>query len=619
MEKKTVIINVETADGVKELDRLSAKFDEVYGDVLPLTAAIGELEDQLYQMAIAGEKDTQAFKDLSERAGQLKKTIMQVDMEVDALSMTAGNKLGGALGGVTAGFELVQGAMGAMGAESEKVQEALLKVQSAMAIAQGVQGIKEAVPAFRAFNSVLLANPILTIVAGFAALVTVLTKLASDVTVNVAKAYRSVTAAAESFRNKLSQINELQNKTTNQVLKALDQEAARRIAMGEDALRVQKEINDSKIKELEIALQQDEAGVRALRNQKNKLLEVREETKEKIKQAILDEQKNERDAIWTVDVERARNRIKALKEQELEIDKETQKAINVTTEELVKRKDEVEAERDAIEALKTANIGIATQEKERTQAAKERAAQAEETTATIIDYEQMAADQTEELRQQELVKQKAADDKRLEQEAEAARISGEIYASNLAYQQKLDDDAAKLKDERRKAEYQLAQESLSVLSDLVGAFAGKNEKSQKRAFNIQKSISIAQAVMDTYKGANAIFASAAANPASVLFPAQPFIQAGLAVAAGLANVKKIASTQFGGGSASGGGGGGSSSSGSSPNVSASMPANFNVVGNSGVNQLAQSLTNQPIQAYVVAGDVTTAQSMDRNKVKTASL
>jgi len=117
VEKKTVIIEVQTADGVKELDRLSAKFDEVYGEVLPLTGAIGELEDQLYEMAKAGLQGTKEFEAVAQEAGRLKKVVAEVDMQVDALSMTTANKLGGALGGVTAGFELAQGAMGALGAE----------------------------------------------------------------------------------------------------------------------------------------------------------------------------------------------------------------------------------------------------------------------------------------------------------------------------------------------------------------------------------------------------------------------------------------------------------------------------------------------------------------------
>ena len=45
---------------------------------------------------------------------------------------------------------------------------------------------------------------------------------------------------------------------------------------------------------------------------------------------------------------------------------------------------------------------------------------------------------------------------------------------------------------------------------------------------------------------------------------------------------------------------------------------FNVVGDSGVNQLAE-LQQQPAQAYVVSGEVTTAQALDRNRVQNATL
>ena len=50
--------------------------------------------------------------------------------------------------------------------------------------------------------------------------------------------------------------------------------------------------------------------------------------------------------------------------------------------------------------------------------------------------------------------------------------------------------------------------------------------------------------------------------------------------------------------------------------------NFNVIGASGTNQIAEALgeqQNQPVQAYVVANDVTTAQSLERNIVETTSL
>jgi len=45
---------------------------------------------------------------------------------------------------------------------------------------------------------------------------------------------------------------------------------------------------------------------------------------------------------------------------------------------------------------------------------------------------------------------------------------------------------------------------------------------------------------------------------------------------------------------------------------------FNVVGDSGINQLAQ-LQQQPTQAFVVSGEVTSAQALDRNRVTNATL
>jgi hypothetical protein len=64
----------------------------------------------------------------------------------------------------------------------------------------------------------------------------------------------------------------------------------------------------------------------------------------------------------------------------------------------------------------------------------------------------------------------------------------------------------------------------------------------------------------------------------------------------------------------GGGGGGNIPNNSSGGATA---PNFNIVGNSGINQLAE-LGGQPIQAYVVSGEVTSAQSLDRNRIQNAS-
>ena len=162
----------------------------------------------------------------------------------------------------------------------------------------------------------------------------------------------------------------------------------------------------------------------------------------------------------------------------------------------------------------------------------------------------------------------------------------------------------------------LVKGSFQAFADVATLFAGKNKKAQKNAFNIQKAANIASATIDTYTAATAAFKSAAGVP--VIGPVLAPIAAAGAVAAGLMNIKKIAASKFEGGetpSASGGGGGGGGGGATVPTMSAPQ---FNVVGQSGVNQLA-SLNQQPIQAYVVSGQVTSQQALDRNRLANATL
>ncbi len=157
------------------------------------------------------------------------------------------------------------------------------------------------------------------------------------------------------------------------------------------------------------------------------------------------------------------------------------------------------------------------------------------------------------------------------------------------------------------AKLQATSDALGAINGLVAAFAKGDEKRAKQAFKIQKAVSIAQATVDTYKGANAIFASAAANPATVLFPAQPFIAAGVAIASGLANVATIAQQQFQGGTPPannetppnlpGDGGGGS------------QPAQFNPLESLFLQERPEQLTPR---AYVLAGDVASAAEVREN-------
>jgi hypothetical protein len=218
-----------------------------------------------------------------------------------------------------------------------------------------------------------------------------------------------------------------------------------------------------------------------------------------------------------------------------------------------------------------------------------------------------------------------------ENELKLAKLTAQYEADQLLYKDNkeilkaLDIKYAKDKEDLDKEELakkqatlqkqlDLVKGSFQAFADVATLFAGKNKKAQKTAFNIQKAANIASATIDTYTAATAAFKSAAGIP--VIGPVLAPIAAAGAVAAGLINIKKIAASKFEGGETpSTGGGGGGGGGATVPTMSAPQ---FNVVGQSGVNQLA-SLNQQPIQAYVVSGQVTSQQALDRNRLANATL
>ena len=134
-----------------------------------------------------------------------------------------------------------------------------------------------------------------------------------------------------------------------------------------------------------------------------------------------------------------------------------------------------------------------------------------------------------------------------------------------------------------------------------------------------KAMAVASTTISTISSAQKAYESTIGIPfvGPVLAP----INAGIAIAGGLLNIKKILSVQVPGGK--GGGGASAPSISSSATAGATSAPQFNVVGNAGTNQLASSLGSamqqNPIQAYVVSGAVTTAQSLDRNIISNASI
>jgi hypothetical protein len=181
-------------------------------------------------------------------------------------------------------------------------------------------------------------------------------------------------------------------------------------------------------------------------------------------------------------------------------------------------------------------------------------------------------------------------------------------------QRDLDNQIAEEKKKNAEDEKALAENVALVKLDLamqglelVKQVAGEGSK-------VGKAVAIAQATIAGIQATIEAFKTASASPVTSVFPAYPFIQAGLAAGFAAVNVAKIKSTPSGGGGASGGGSGGG--------APASAPPAFNIVGEAPENQLATALgenEQKPVKAFVTSGDVTSAQALDRNIVENASI
>jgi hypothetical protein len=157
-------------------------------------------------------------------------------------------------------------------------------------------------------------------------------------------------------------------------------------------------------------------------------------------------------------------------------------------------------------------------------------------------------------------------------------------------------------------------ESAQGITNLLAGLGEKNKKLQKAALLANTALSIAQIIANTNVGAAKEVATKGIFGLST--SAVLYAKMGISIASVLAATAK-GLKGLGGGSAGDGGGGSAPSGGGGGTAAAPQ---FNVVGNSGVNQIAQTLgSQQPVQAYVVANNVTTAQSLDRNIIQNASL
>ena len=181
-------------------------------------------------------------------------------------------------------------------------------------------------------------------------------------------------------------------------------------------------------------------------------------------------------------------------------------------------------------------------------------------------------------------------------------IEAQIFEKKKAIKDKEAADDLEREKNKQEGIYNIANSSLSALSSLNEAFASDSEESQKRAFEIDKALKYASTIMSTIEGTQSAFTTANKSPITAIFPAYPYVQAGAALAFGLANLKKISDTKYqskstpsaGGNRAAGGG-----------EVTQMAAPRMSSLGNG--NELTQDR-----RVYVTEGDISRTQKRVSN-------
>lgn len=678
-EERVIELSVDATQADKALKKFGGTLEDVHGKgAQPLNFAIGELEDRLYEMASAGKQNTAEFKEMAKEVGRMKKTIIDTDLAIDAMSQTMSQNVGGALQGVAGGFTLAQGAMGAFGAGGEAVEEALLKVQSAMAISDGIQSIREGIMAFKAMKQAIMANtvvqkvlnvvmslnPIGLIVAAVAALGAAIYALwepikqllqffglMEDNAIDIEAANKKVTAEYERQLKAMKAIAKQAKEDYDFQMKMLDIKHKRLLETMEEEGATADELDKERRKQIEERFKLENKELDRIQQQRQNEFNLNKDTIDKQMRLYRAAKRQGED-------DRARELKDSIQKKKTENEgllfeiRNHHKNVEILKEEHVDNLDNIEDEADAREEQRqqerldkykeylsnriSARRRIQALELELMQEGfdKERTALKLKLDQEIEDLKantQLKADEkatleklltekyTRELNAITLEMQNEFQENVME--ARQPFIEKEIENSNAlatamqaSYKNSEEEAKNSLATEQsvQEAKFAAVSRTIEGINGLVQAFAGQSEEAQRRAFNINKAVNIANAVMNTATAITKVFAETTDFTPTQSFRIANAVSIGVA---GAAQVAAIARTQFQGS-------GGASGITSSIPQAIAAPPQFNVVGDTGVNQLAQTLGQQngnPIKAYVVGQDVTNQQSLDRNIQNTASL
>jgi hypothetical protein len=558
-------------------------------------AAVGSLRSQLREAQADVSALSEKFGATSieainaaKKAGELKDKIGDAKALTDAFNPDAKFKaLSSSLGGVAGGFAAVQGGMALFGKQSEDVEKTLLKVQSAMALSQGLQSVGESIDSFKQLGAVLKS-----------------TSAAQKVMTAVTAAYTFVTEAATGGL-KLFRL-------------ALVSTGIGAIVIGLGLLVA----NFGKVKDAVMNLI---PGLKSVGDFFGGIVN------------------SVTDFVGaTSDASRALDRLKSDADKTLQVNKKFMTEHGDQLDQYTKRK--LDAKNAYAEALKEdgANqVALAKRlNRELAKADEDRQAEKNKKSQENKDKENAARKTAEEERVAAIMKEREKI-KPLENELspagivsnntikvlEANKITENLIANDTTEQKKI---RAEQEAEFEKNKAEAIANTKKNLDNIMQGIEASGLAKTKAGQAISKAIALTQIGIDSAVAISkaTTLANAEGVAAQLAFPMVPaagtiarvvsYASTAASVISNIARAKQLLSS----GGTSGGGGGGSTAPGGGGGGGGGMTApQFNIVGNTGVNQLAQTLGQEqaPIKTYVTAGDVTTGQSLNRNIITNASL
>ena len=154
-------VTTDTAQATQDVQKLDKAFEDTDNSVKGLRT---QLKEAVANVAIMADKFGATSKEAinaAKRAAELKDRIGDAKALTDAFNPDAKFKaVASSLAGVAGGFSALQGAMALFGKENKDVEKALLKVNAAMALSQGLQAVGESIDSFRQLGAVIKSSTV---------------------------------------------------------------------------------------------------------------------------------------------------------------------------------------------------------------------------------------------------------------------------------------------------------------------------------------------------------------------------------------------------------------------------------------------------------------------------